>query len=291
MSFSSNVKQELSKLNTLAKKDLVKAELLGYLVSNNIYIIKDKTSYSTENEYNINRLNKLLKSLDIEYSIEIQGKVYIITFKTVNVTNIVSNTEMENIKKDEQLQRAFIRGTFMGAGSLNNPEKEYHLSILISNEEHVKLLKEFINKYNIEFKILNNNKNFCLYIKDGEQISRFLALIGANSAMLKFEEIRVMRETRNKVNRLVNCETANLNKTINAAVMQIEDIKYIKEKGKFNKLPENLKEIANLRLENPDASLTELGEKLDEKISKSGVNHRLRKISEIAQEIRKEEKS
>lgn len=291
MSFSSNVKQELSKLNTLAKKDLVKAELLGYLVSNNIYIIKDKTSYSTENEYNINRLNKLLKSLDIEYSIEIQGKVYIITFKTVNVTNIVSNTEMENIKKDEQLQRAFIRGTFMGAGSLNNPEKEYHLSILISNEEHVKLLKEFINKYNIEFKILNNNKNFCLYIKDGEQISRFLALIGANSAMLKFEEIRVMRETRNKVNRLVNCETANLNKTINAAVMQIEDIKYIKEKGKFNKLPENLKEIANLRLENPDASLTELGEKLDEKISKSGVNHRLKKISEIAQEIRKEEKS
>lgn len=291
MSFSSNVKQELSKLNTLAKKDLVKAELLGYLVSNNTYILKDKTSYSTENEYNINRLNKLLKSLDIDYSIEIQGKVYIINFKTINVANIVSNEEMENVKKDEQLQRTFIRGTFMGAGSLNNPEKEYHLSILISNEEHVKLLKDFINKYNIDFKILNNNKTFCLYIKDGEQISRFLALIGANSAMLKFEEIRVMRETRNKVNRLVNCETANLNKTINAAVMQIEDIKYIKEKEEFNKLPENLKKIANLRLENPDASLTELGEKLDEKISKSGVNHRLKKISEIAREIRKEEKS
>ena len=179
----------------------------------------------------------------------------------------------------------------MGAGSLNNPEKEYHLSILISNEEHVNLLKEFINKYNIDFKSLNNNKTFCLYIKDGEQISRFLALVGANSAMLKFEEIRVMRETRNKVNRLVNCETANLNKTISAAVIQIEDIKYIKEKGEFNKMPENLKKIANLRLENPDASLTELAEKLAEKISKSGVNHRLKKISEIAQEIRKEEKS
>lgn len=291
MSFSSNVKQELSKLNTLAKKDLVKAELLGYLVSNNVYNIKDKTSYSTENEYNINRLNKLLKSLDIDYSIEIQGKVYIITFKTSCVTNIMSDDELEVVKKDEQLQKAFIRGVFMGAGSLNNPEKEYHLSILISNEEHVNLLKEFINKYNIDFKSLNNNKTFCLYIKDGEQISRFLALVGANSAMLKFEEIRVMRETRNKVNRLVNCETANLNKTISAAVMQIEDIKYIKEKGEFNKMPENLKKIANLRLENPDASLTELAEKLDEKISKSGVNHRLKKISEIAQEIRKEEKS
>lgn len=291
MSFSSDVKKELSKLNNLAKKDLVKAELIGYIISNNIYVDGSQISYATENEYNINRLNKLLKNLDIDYDIEIQGKIYIITFNSSLVHNILEKQQLEFIKKDEQLQKALIRGTFMGSGSLNNPEKEYHLSVLISSKQNVMLLKEIISKYNIEFKILDNGKSFCLYIKDGEQISKFLALIGASSSVLKFEEIRVVRETRNNVNRLVNCETANLNKTINAAVMQIQDINYIKKRGEFNKLSDNLKEIANLRIEYPDISLAELGGKLEVKISKSGVNHRLKKISEIAQELRKEEKA
>ena len=124
-----------------------------------------------------------------------------------------------------------------------------------------------------------------LYLKDGEDISSFLAIIGATKSMLKFEEIRVIKDTRNNVNRLVNCETANLSKTINAAVKQIEDIKKLKKNKKFDSLPEKLKEIVNLRLENPDISYEELGKKLAKPIGKSGVSHRLEKISKIANEI------
>ena len=123
-----------------------------------------------------------------------------------------------------------------------------------------------------------------LYLKDGEIISNFLALIGASSSVLKFEEIRVLREMKNNVNRIVNCETANLNKTINASIEQIEAIRKLKENGKFNNLSDNLKEIANLRLENPDMSLSDLGKKLDKPLGKSGVNYRLKKIMEIADE-------
>ena len=126
-----------------------------------------------------------------------------------------------------------------------------------------------------------------LYLKDGEEISNFLALIGANSSVLKFEEIRVIKETRNDINRKVNCETANLNKVINASIKQIEDIKLIKKKRKFASLPESLQEIANIRLENPDMPLSELGGLLKEPIGKSGVNHRLKRISEIAEELKR----
>ena len=125
------------------------------------------------------------------------------------------------------------------------------------------------------------------FSKDGEEISEFLALIGANNSVIKFEEIRVLKETRNDINRLVNCETANLNKTINASVKQIEDIKLIQSKNQFNNLPEILKEMAQVRLENPDMPLSELGKQLSKPIGKSGVNHRLKKISAIADEIRK----
>ena len=123
--------------------------------------------------------------------------------------------------------------------------------------------------------------------KEGETISKILAFMGASSSVLKFEEIRVVRDMRNNVNRIVNCETANLNKTINASLKQIEDIKFIKDKNKFKNLPKNLQELAELRLKNPEASLAELGNMLDIKTSKSGVNHRMKAISEIANELRK----
>ena len=126
-----------------------------------------------------------------------------------------------------------------------------------------------------------------LYLKEGEDISKLLAFIGANKAVLKFEEIRVLRDMRNNVNRIVNCETANLNKTINAALKQIDDIKYIKKMNKFNKLSKGLQEIANLRLNNSDSSLIELGKMLDNPIGKSGVNYRLKSISKFADELRK----
>ena len=124
-------------------------------------------------------------------------------------------------------------------------------------------------------------------LKDGEEISQFLALIGANHTVLKFEEIRVQKETNNEINRIVNCETANFHKIMNTAEKQIADIEFLKEKKRFSSLPDNLKEIANVRIKNPELSLAELGKLLTEPIGKSGVNHRLKKISAIADELRK----
>ena len=143
------------------------------------------------------------------------------------------------------------------------------------------MLKEF----GISFKPLNSSKKHSIYIKKGEEISNFLALIGANSSVLKFEDIRIQREMRGKVNRLVNCKSANLNKTINASVEQINAIKKLQANKKFNKLDDNLKEIAKLRLENPDMPLSELGKLLSNPVGKSGVNYRLKKIIEIANEL------
>jgi hypothetical protein len=147
------------------------------------------------------------------------------------------------------------------------------------------VLKEF----GIETKLLNRKNSTSIYIKDAEEISKLLALIGAGKAVLNFEEIRVVRETRNNVNRLVNCETANLNKTINASVEQVKQIQYLKDIKMFENLPDTLKEVANLRVEYPEASLVELGEMLENPIGKSGVNHRLKKICEIAEEQKSRE--
>lgn len=295
MSFSKDIKEELSKLNTLSNKENVKFELIGYLISNNTSTIKDKIKYSTENEYNINRFNKLLNNLKIDYKIELQGKVYSIIFKKVNLNEIeykenkiqINMKNEVEIKKDEMLLKSLVRGSFLGGGSLNNPNNKYHLEILFSTIKNANFILEMLRIFGIEAKILERKNSTSIYIKEAEEISKILAFIGAGKSVLNFEEIRVMRDTRNNINRLVNCETANLNKTINASVEQIEQIEYLKKIGKFDGLPENLKEIANLRQEHPDASLVQLGEMLENPIGKSGVNHRLKKICEIAIEYRK----
>lgn len=295
MSFSKDIKEELSKLNTLSNKDNVKFELIGYLISNNANIVKEKIRYSTENEYNINRFNKLLNNLKIDYKIELQGKVYSIIFKKIGLDEIEYlrdkiqiNIDNEiNIKKDEILLKSLARGSFLGGGSLNNPNNKYHLEILFSTIKNAKFVLELLKEFRIEAKILERKNSTSIYIKEAEEISKILAFIGANKSVLNFEEIRVMRDTRNNINRLVNCETANLNKTINASVEQIEQIEYLQKIGKFDGLPENLKEIANLRQENPEVSLVQLGQMLSTPIGKSGVNHRLKKICEIAKECRK----
>lgn len=191
-----------------------------------------------------------------------------------------------NMKQDEQIARLCIREAFIKSGSMNDPNKKYHLQIMFKIKKKAEEMQEILLNFNIHAKIIKKEKEYMLYIKEGEEISEFLALIGANKSVIKFEEVRVLKETRNDINRLVNCETANLNKTINTAVKQIEDIKLIKKKNKFNSLPEGLKEIAELRIENPDISLAELGKLLKEPIGKSGVNHRLKKISQIAEELR-----
>ncbi len=298
MSFSSNVKEELSKLSTLSNKESVRAELIGYLITSNINIDEKNIKFSTESEYNINRFSKLLSNLGlINHEIDIQGKVYTISVKKSYLLEklLLENKEIilednANVKiqlEDEICKKSIVRGAFLGGGSINNPENKYHLEIIFSSKENARYISNIVKEYEIECKILEKNNKYSLYCKEGETISNLLAFMGASSSVLKFEEIRVVRDMRNNVNRLVNCETANLNKTINASLKQIEDIKLIKEKNQFKNLSKNLQEISELRLKNPEASLLELGNMLDVPVGKSGVNHRLKAISEIADEIRK----
>lgn len=318
MSFSSDLKEELSKISNLNKKDEVKYELIGYLISKNASVVKNNVRYATESEYNINRFSKLLRNLDIDNNIEFDGKSFIITFKVKNLVEevevvenqleIKSNVDFEDIKKfssgqsekliqngkdiknnkltvieNDNCKRAIVRGAFLGAGSINNPSKTYHLEINLSTKDNMEFLDEILKQCNIRCKKLENNNS--IYLKDGEEISAIIALFGASSSVLKFEDIRVQKEMNGKVNRIVNCQTANLNKTLNASVEQIDAIRRLQQSNKFNNLDDNLKEIALLRLEYPDMSLVELGKKLKEPLGKSGVNYRLKRIIKIAEDL------
>lgn len=198
--------------------------------------------------------------------------------------------DVSKLNQDEQIARLLIREAFIKKGFISDPNKDYHLEILFKTKKKAEKLQKIINSFGINIKVINKNKSYMLYLKEGEEISSFLALIGASKAVIKFEEIRVLKETRNNINRIVNCETANLNKTINAAVNQIEDINWLKKSKKFNELNEQLQEIAKLRIDNPDSSYEELGEMLIKPIGKSGVSHRLNKISQIVKELKMEEK-
>lgn len=280
MSFSAELKEEISKIENLSNKEAVKYELIGYLISSNIANEDNKIKFSTENEYNINRFAKLLNNMNInDYEIELQGKIFVITFSKRKVEELESIDTL-NVEQIKWL----IRGAYLGAGSINNPEKKYHLEIGISNVENANQIVQYLKKFEIKSNIVEKKGEYAIYIKDGEAISKILALIGANKSVLKFEEIRVQREMNNKINRIVNCETANLNKTINASIEQIEAIKRLKSNGKFEKLDEPLKEIAELRLKNPNSNLTELGKMLKNPVGKSGVNYRLKRIMEMSNE-------
>ena len=292
MSFSSKVKEELSKLNNLANKEQVQAELIGYLISNNCSVTNENIKFSTESEYNINRFSKLLNNMSIiDYDIDMSGKNFIITFINEEASNLVhminNKLYITEVKDDEEYVKALIRGIFLGSGSMNNPENKYHLEIALSTKQSQDVVLKLLKEYEIRVKVLNTKSSYSLYMKDGEEISKFLAFIGANSGVLKFEEVRVVRHMNNKVNRIVNCETANMNKTMNAAVEQIEAIQYLKDTMAYEKLEDSLKEIAEIRLEHPDSPLSELGKYLKNPIGKSGVNYRLKKIIEIAEELKK----
>ena len=282
MSFSKDLKEEISKTENLSNKQAVKYELIGYLLSNNISQEKQNIKFSTENEYNINRFSRLLSNMGINnYDITLQGKLYIITVKLKEINKI------ENMKIQETSQEQIkwiIRGAYLGGGSINNPENKYHLELGIKKLEDAELLVQALLTFDIKSSMIEKKNEYAIYIKDGEEISKFLALLGANKSVIKFEEIRVQREMNNKIHRIVNCESANLNKTINASIEQIEAIKRLKQNHKFENLSDSLKEIATLRLENPNASLVELGQKLKQPVGKSGVNYRLKKIMEIANE-------
>lgn len=292
-SFSSKIKKELSEINNLNNKDQVQAELYGYLLTTS------SNKFITENQYNINRFSKLLNNCgENKYKIEMIGKNFCIILPRKNIEVLVqklqkfecdSNDQEDNLQNNIQsneLNKAIVRGAFMSSGSVSNPKNIYHLEIIFDKKENAEKIKKILDDGIVETKILKRAKTYILYIKDGENISRFLAFIGANKSVLDFEDERVLKDMRNNVNRIVNCETSNLSKTISTSIRQIEDIKFIKAKKKFDKLTLKEQELANLRLQNPEASLVELGKLLDKPISKSGVNHRLNAISKLAEELR-----
>jgi len=192
----------------------------------------------------------------------------------------------ENIIKKKCCRKAYLRGVFMGSGSLSDPEKGYHLEIVSNSEALASDIKKLINSFGLHAKTVLRKKSYVVYIKEGEQIVDFLNILGAHGRLLDFENIRIVKELRNKTNRLVNCETANLDKTVNAASRQLESIEYIKTARGLQFLPDKLREAAELRLEQPEASLQELGALLDPPVGKSGINHRLKKLEEIADRLR-----
>lgn len=196
-----------------------------------------------------------------------------------------SEISKELIETEEQ-KRAFIRGAFLGGGSISDPEKNYHLEFVTNNNEFAESLKDLINSFGFNSKIVQRKNNHVVYIKESEQISDLLNLMGAYNALLKLQNVKVVKEMRNNVNRIVNCETANLTKAVNAAVKQVDNIRVIEKTIGIKNLPENLQQIALIRIENEELTLKELGEMLNPPIGKSGVNHRLRKIQEIADDLR-----
>ncbi|SEF59378.1 hypothetical protein SAMN05660865_00568 [Caloramator fervidus] len=316
MSFSSEVKNELSRI--IEEKNCCQiAELAAIIRLSGIININAKQGLSfkinTENPATARKIFSLLKTL-FEVHADILVKKNNILKKN-NVYCIVVTSEMnssEILKKVgilKELQdgsigfnnkingdlikrscckKAFLRGAFLAAGSISNPEKTYHLEFVSNNQELAEEIMKLLNSFDLGAKIILRKNNYVVYIKEGDKIIDLLNIIGAHNALLQLENVRIYKEMRNNVNRLVNCETANLNKTVNAAVRQIESIKLIQEKIGLKKLPPNLREIAELRLKYPDISLKELGQMLNPPLGKSGVNHRLRKIEKIAEELKDE---
>lgn len=184
-------------------------------------------------------------------------------------------------------RRAFLKGAFLTAGSMNDPKRAYHMEFICKYREQAEQLGELLKLFGIVPGIIQRKKYFVVYVKESESIANLLGLMGCRVNLMAFENARILKEMREHVNRTVNCEAANINKTVNAAVRQIEDIRLIEEKIGLEHLPNRLDEIARVRLQYPETALRELGEMLEPPIGKSGVNHRLRKLSSIAETLRK----
>lgn len=183
-------------------------------------------------------------------------------------------------------KRAFLRGAFLAAGSMSDPNKAYHFEIVCTTVNMAEQLRRMMYSFSMDAKIVARKKMYVVYLKEGAQLVDMLNIMEAHVSLMELENVRILKEMRNAVNRKVNCETANINKTVSAAVKQVEDIRYIQQTIGLDKLSDGLKEMAILRLEHPDATLKELGEISDPPVGKSGVNHRLRKIGEIAEGVR-----
>lgn len=308
VSFASETKKELTNLEV--KDCCAKAELSALIRMNGSLAFSNRNltvDVQTENAAIARRIYVLLKkSYNVTVELLVRKKmrlkknnVYIVRLvekarflledlKILNEGFTFTHNISEELVKKKCCKRSYLRGAFLAGGSINNPEtSSYHLEIFSLYKEHNEALCELMNTFGLNSKTLERKKGYINYLKEAEKITEFLSIVGAHSALLRFEDVRIVRDMRNSVNRLVNCETANLNKTIGAAIRQVENIRYIQETVGLEVLPEKLREIARLRVEYQDVTLKELGEMVSGgQISKSGINHRLRKIDEIADKLR-----
>lgn len=213
----------------------------------------------------------------------VEDQIVYVSSRGISLQNL--NFPKQVVQK-ECCKKSFIRGFFLASGSVNDPNKAYHFEIVAENREMADVLRDVINSFGLDAKIVKRKKYYVVYLKEGSMIVDILNIMEAYVSLMDMENVRILKDMRNDINRRVNCETANIKKTVSAAVRQIEDIEYIEKTKGFKYLPKQLRELAELRLAEPEANLSELGEMLNPPISKSGVNHRLRKISKIAFELR-----
>ncbi|MGN0513690.1 MAG: DNA-binding protein WhiA [Lachnospiraceae bacterium] len=312
MSFSADVKDEVSRVISTARHCRI-AELAAIFSMCGSVMISANDNYAikitTENVLVARKFYKLVKMV-FEVNAEItikpskklnKGNIYTIiirkndsavkilkAFRILDENmNIQGNVVTGNLLTQQACcKRAFIRGAFMASGSISDPARFYHFEIVCDCEEKAVQLRDMINSFDLNAKVVMRKKNYVVYIKEGTQIVEALNIIEAHVSMMDLENVRILHEVRNTVNRRVNCETANLKKTVTTARKQIKDIEYIRDTIGLSSLKEGLEEVARARLENPDMPLKDLGLLLSEPVGKSGVNHRLKKISEIAESLR-----
>lgn len=307
MSFAAQTKKELTMVETEACCE--QAELAALIRMNGTVQLTNQRivlDISTENAAIARRIYTLIKkNYDLHTELLVRKKmrlkknnVYIVRVpnkvqEVLGQLYIVSEGFQftagidKRIVRNNCCKRAYLRGAFMAGGSVNNPEgSSYHLEIASMYEEHCHALCQLANRFQLNARCIERKKGYVFYMKEGEKIIQFLSLIGAHQALLRFEDVRIMKDMRNSVNRIVNCETANLNKTIGAAVRQIENIRFLQRELGLDNLPEKLREVAEVRLLHPDMNLKEVGELLKGNVSKSGVNHRLRKLDDLAEKLR-----
>ena len=315
MSFSGNVKEELSEHWSSARHCQI-AELAAILGLCGSIIINSRNEYRvkvhTENKAVARKVFTLIKkTLNIESDKSIRRNIQ---KQTVSYSVVVKQHQdalrvLQAVKLiDEHLdgfeevrivnpivvqqtccKRAFIRGAFLAAGSMSDPKKAYHFEIVCAAEPMAEQIRELMSSFSMDAKIVQRKKSYVVYLKEGSQIVDILNIMEAHVSLMELENVRILKEMRNTVNRKVNCETANLNKTVSAAVKQLEDITYLRDTIGLEKLSEGLEEVALARLSHPDASLKELGALLSPPVGKSGVNHRLRKLGDLAEKVRKEQ--
>ncbi|MCR5197063.1 MAG: DNA-binding protein WhiA [Pseudobutyrivibrio sp.] len=280
MSFSKDVKKELFSIIPKSRHCLV-AELAGIIVMQNIQTFQ----FSTEEPLNRKVFTLLNKTLNIGKDVTaLTADVFFETEKMLKLSEDGTMVD-ELVLQQPCCKRAFLRGVFLAAGSISDPSKSYHFEVICHNESQALLVIKAMNAFDIDAKIVKRNDKNVVYLKEGAQIVEILRVMEAAHSVMDLENIRVVKEVRGRINRKVNCETANISKTVSAAVRQIEDIKLIDSKIGLDTLPEQLQEIAQVRLDYPDTPLGDLGQYLDPPIGKSGVNHRLKKLAKIAEDL------